>query len=315
MTAPAAAAFGRPGLFGKIPAHGDFVRLGAAAPLPRALVLWLEEGSEAAKRERSPCSRVPARFLFRPAGSTQALVGAMVGSADKVGRSFPLAIFAAVDGPGLASRFAAMPSAAAGFLAAAEALLADAPRLSPAELAAAAERLPAPGDGALSEADRALRERAGRERGREFLARVFGEPLRGQPLYAAHCLRTACRAARGREPAHAGAILDCPVVDDLDRWTWLEIVRRGLAWPTPASFFWTELPRPRLLISVGPAPPRLFGLLWDASRTDAKLWPLTTGQPAAIEAARKALGPGEVRALEGDDRSVLEVISALGGRE
>jgi type VI secretion system protein ImpM len=315
MTAPAAAAFGRPGLFGKIPAHGDFVRLRAAAPLPRELVLWLEEGSEAAKRERSPCDQVPVRFLFRPAGSTQALVGAMSGSVDKVGRSFPLAIFAAVEGSDLASRFPAMPSSAAAFLAASEVLLAGAPRLSPAELATAAERLPAPGDGALLEADRALRERAGRELGRDFLARVFGEPLRGQPLYAAHCLRMACRAARGREPARAGAILECPVAGDLDRWTWLELVRRGLAWPAAPSFFWTELPRPRLLIALGPAPPRLFGMLWDASRADAKLWPLTTGQPAAIEAARRALEPGVVRALEGDDRSVLEVIAALGGRE
>ena len=41
--------FAPAGLYGKIPSHGDFVRLRAADEPARSLVRWLEEGSEAAK--------------------------------------------------------------------------------------------------------------------------------------------------------------------------------------------------------------------------------------------------------------------------
>jgi hypothetical protein len=62
------ATFSQPGLYGKIPAQADFVRLRAADDVARALVLWLEEGSEAAKRAGAPCRSEPIRFVFRPAG-------------------------------------------------------------------------------------------------------------------------------------------------------------------------------------------------------------------------------------------------------
>jgi type VI secretion system protein ImpM len=293
------AAFTAPGLYGKIPAQADFVRVRAADPVARPFVLWLEEGSEAAKRAGGPAGAEPVRFLFRPAGAPSALVGVAAASVDKVGRSFPLAIFSRVEGPELAALFPVVPRAAAGFLEGAAALAAEAARLSGQELAAALERLPLPGAAELDGAAADARVSGAAESARAVLGRLFGDAP-GGPRYALHCFRTACEAVRGREPPRALAVLDCPVRGEVDRWAWLELARRGLAWQATPSFFWWEPPGVRMLLSLGPVPPSVFGTLWRLDAKDARVWPLVTDKPAAIASAERALGPRVLAALDGD---------------
>lgn len=89
------------GLFGKLPAHGDFVR----RALPRGFTdpwdEWLSRGMEAARAalgedwaaawEATP----PWRFRLAPgACGPQAVMGVLVTSADLVGRRFPLTLAA-----------------------------------------------------------------------------------------------------------------------------------------------------------------------------------------------------------------------------
>jgi len=89
------------GLFGKLPAHGDFVR----RCLPRGFVepwdAWLSRGMEAARAalgegwEAAWEAAPPWRFRLAPgACGPQAAMGVLVTSADQVGRRFPLTLAA-----------------------------------------------------------------------------------------------------------------------------------------------------------------------------------------------------------------------------
>lgn len=303
------ASFTAPGLYGKIPAHAEFVRLQAADAVARPFVLWLEEASERAPRSAPPEDAEPVRFLFRPAGAARALAGVIGWSADQVGRSFPLAVFCQLDGADLGTVFPAVPRAASAFLDEATAVTRASATLSRGELSARVEGLPLPGPEDLAAASTELAGRARDERGRAFLVRAFGGGV-DQPAYALHCFRTACEPARGREPARAAAVLDCPVRADLDRWAWLELGRRGLAWPGPPSFFWWAR-RTSLLVSIGPVPASILGVLRDAAAEDARVWPLVTARPAAVASAQRALGARLVEDLGREDLSLGDLLARV----
>jgi len=91
----------RTGLFGKLPAHGDFVR----RVLPRSFIApwdaWLSEGMAAARDrlgdawEEAWEAAPPWRFRLSPgACGPDAAFGVLVTSADTVGRLFPLTLAA-----------------------------------------------------------------------------------------------------------------------------------------------------------------------------------------------------------------------------
>jgi len=305
------ASFTAPGLYGKIPAQADFVRFQAADAVARPFVLWLEEASETVRRSGVQGDAEPVRFLFRPAGASRALAGLIAWSTDKVGRSFPLALFSQLGGSDLGAVFPAVPRVTSAFLDAAAALVREAATLSAAELSAQVEALPLPGPAELAAASTALAERARGERGRDFLSRLFGGDGPERHAYALHCFRSACQPARGREPAGAAAVLDCPVRADLDRWAWLELSRRGLGWSVPPSFFWWAHPESQLLLSLGPVPASTFGVLWDPAAKDARVWPLVTERPAAIASALRALGTPLLEALGREDLSLADLLARV----
>ena len=105
---------------------------------------WLQDAIEPVYRARLRLPAAPVRFPFRPAGGSSAVVGVMIASADRVGRAFPLCLFAVAPAAALAERFPAVPLAYRAFLDAAEALLAEAASLHGPTLAACAAALAVP---------------------------------------------------------------------------------------------------------------------------------------------------------------------------
>lgn len=105
---------------GKIPSHGDFVRLNHGQ-VPEILVLdrWLLEGMERAygARGRSfeeSLRNLPAvQFLMQAGGSPRLLAGVMVPSADKVGRVYPLVVAFSLDAPAPGPGYDRLPVAIA----------------------------------------------------------------------------------------------------------------------------------------------------------------------------------------------------------
>lgn len=79
------------GLFGKLPAHGDFVRRGLAPALAAALDDWLQaELGRFADPAAVIRDLTPARLATTALEPGKLAVGAIVASWDRVGRVFPL---------------------------------------------------------------------------------------------------------------------------------------------------------------------------------------------------------------------------------
>lgn len=122
------------GLFGKLPAHGDFVRRGLPDGFCAAFDGWAAAGVVAAHdalgaRFEAVWDAAPAWRFALPAGACgpDAVAGVMLCSRDAVGRRFPLVV-------------AALPSAAAGWFALAE----GAARADAVDADALAATLPVP---------------------------------------------------------------------------------------------------------------------------------------------------------------------------
>src|SRR4051812_1354247 len=80
------------GLVGKVPAQADFLKIQTAAPSAQALHRWLEDANEGLMRGAHKLPPQPTSFAFAAAESL--LVGVLVPGRDKVGRTFPTALFA-----------------------------------------------------------------------------------------------------------------------------------------------------------------------------------------------------------------------------
>ena len=217
------------GLYGKIPAHGDFVRIRAGEAVELGFDGWLEDAVGALARAGAGLPELPVRFVFRPAGARRSLVGVLGPSADRVGRVFPLAVFCSVDSFTSAA-FPSLPLGCAAFFDSADRLLAQGATASVADLGEGVRALTAPDRRTIEEA-------------RASCARI--------PAGAG-----ACEPLRGRGIARSGSMLDCPAPDDITLVLWLELARAFLAWPEHSpSFIWTAGPAGRLLLSLAPLPP------------------------------------------------------------
>jgi type VI secretion system protein ImpM len=133
----------RTGLFGKLPAHGDFVRRALPRSFIRPWDAWLSAGMEAARARLGEAAWAKAwaqapvwRFRLAPgACGPDAAVGVVATSADMVGRRFPLTLAAVLPA-------AAIPPPEAWFLALEEA--AEAGRAGGMDADALAGALPEP---------------------------------------------------------------------------------------------------------------------------------------------------------------------------
>lgn len=299
------------GLFGKIPAQGDFVRINNSDPAAQGFDPWCQEALAALTRSGGSLPADPVYFLYRTNSASNVLVGAMVPSEDKVGRRFPLSIFALVDAGSLGPRFSGMPVAYSAFLEATTMLLADASTLSLAELGTRLAALPLPGPVEHQQADDICRRTLEGTSGRELLERLFIDLERGQQYYAFSTMVSACMQFRGQEPPRASIVVDCPVAVDVDLFAWLELARRLLQWRTPPAFVWTESEIPRLLLSLGSPPPNVLSFLVNPNSESQRLWPLVTQRPEAIHAAMAGMPPHQRSILDDPGARLEALIAAL----
>ena len=79
------------GLFGKLPAHGDFVRRGLPGALVDSLDAWLQAELGRAEDPAAAITAIrPARLASTAIAPGQLALGALVAGRDRVGRSYPL---------------------------------------------------------------------------------------------------------------------------------------------------------------------------------------------------------------------------------
>jgi type VI secretion system protein ImpM len=309
MRAPAA----RAGLVGKAPCHADFVRINATSPLALQLHRWLADGVEAARAARCGQPSAPVRFLFTAPKEKNVLLGVLAPSRDGVGRDFPLAVFTELPAPAVANRPALLPSAFHPFLSAGVALLRAAASLDLNALTEEVGALPAPGPENLTAAEQQLQKLLADRRGAELLSPLSPPGhMPGSPYYAVHTFLTACAGERHRQQAPANVILECPLPLALGPEAWLELATRLLRWPTaPPALTWSEGEEPRLLLCLGATAPDLFLHLARPGQGGARLWPLHTTRPNAIDHARRSLTEAQRQLIDSPTTSLEELLHAL----
>ena len=307
------------GLFGKIPAQGDFVRLNASTPAALAFDVFLQEALEALRRTGGDLVPEPVRFAFFDAASKTGIYGVFAPSEDAVGRKYPLLAFAGLrDG----SAIPEIPFAGRAFLDAAADLLALGSTLPAAELCARARALEVPiigqgqGQGQAPGADgaRAALRRSLHDTGAAWLWQtLFSESPAESVAYALRTLKAACDAVKGRPPAAAGVVLDCPAPNLQAALFWLALCEARLGWKGAAapSFFWSASGGGRMLVSLGPPPAALLGFLARPDSPSNKLWPLRTAVAAALGAAARDLDPAVQKVAAAQDGSLLDVVTAM----
>jgi|GEM_PF-2077284 len=278
------------GVFGKIPAKGDFVRHNVSGATARAFEQWVQESNDSLRGAGGDLPEHPIRIVFTPPGAEETVVAVAVPSEDKVGRKYPIVFFATTPIAAARERFGAMPVAWAPFLDAAAALGDRAKEMEWEQVRAALAGLPQAGDGEAQRAAQVCDQALSHPLPNEVHERLFGADS-AMHFYAYQTFLTACQDASKGDPSKPVTVLDCPVHVDVDLFVWLELTHKVFGFP-PAhpQAFWIEDPAPRLLVSLGPASLQILQFLSNPDMSHSRLWPLTTERDKAVEAARDALG-------------------------
>jgi type VI secretion system protein ImpM len=326
------------GVFGKIPAQGDFVRLNASTPAALAFDAFLQESLDGLRRTGGDLVPEPVRFAFFDASGGTGVCGVFAPSRDSVGRSYPLSVFAPLAS---ARDVAALPIVTRQFMEAAGELLAEAESLGAPAIASRVRDLPGLSeDGAGGETLRRLLDGTG-------AAWLWQTMFPDEPLpsaaYAVHTAKLACDSAGARASAGTGVILDCPTPNEPAALFWLATVEAllgggggvggganggggGASAGPPAvaaagwngavpavapSFFWSASHGGRMLIALGRPPSSLLTYLTRPEASSTRLWPLATQIPAARQSALRDIAPDLRQALASPDSSLLDVVEAL----
>jgi type VI secretion system ImpM family protein len=296
------------GLYGKIPAERDFVRINAGELQQAGLDQWFAQGIEALHVERLHLPDEPVHFvLVAPTGDV--FVGGFRPGEDAVGRNFPLVIAVRLEARALLDALPLFPSVFGPFYDAATTVAEAARTLSTQDLAAQVDWL-----------KQTLEQSAPSLPLDELLAgssffelRVAIGGLQEGGAYALSTLATACEQSVSKPPESAKQTItvDCPTPTDGMRSFWLELIRRriGRGAMTP-SVMWTST---RMLISLGPAPAQMLAYLANPEHKSQRYWPLRTSNVAANEKAVQALPPALSQLMASGQASLAGVLATFVG--
>ena len=225
------------GLYGKIPAERDFVRINAGDFQHAGLDQWFAQGIECLHSERIRLPDEAVHFvLVAPNGET--FVGGFRPGEDAVGRNFPLVISVRLEARRLLDALPLFSSVFGPFFEAATTVAEAARGLSTQDLAAQVDWL-----------KQTLEQSAPSLPLDELLAgssffelRVAIGGMNEGGAYALSTLATACEQAAAKPPESAKqtTTLECPTPTDGMRAFWLELIRRRLGPGASApSLMWT----------------------------------------------------------------------------
>ena len=297
------------GLYGKIPAERDFVRINAGDFQQAALDQWFQEGVECLHTDRTRLPNEPTHFLLISPGG-DAFVGGFMPGEDAVGRQFPLVISVRLEARKLVEALSLLPSIFGPFYEAATTVAEAARGLSARDLAAQVDWLKE----TLKQSAPALPLNELLAGSSFFELRVAIGGLNEGGGYAFSTLATACEQASSKPPESAKQtlVLECPTPTDGMRAFWLELISRRLRPGTATpSVIWTPS---RLLVALGPAPAQMLAFLANPEHKSQRFWPLRTSSALANEKAVQSLSPAQSHLLGSGQASLADVLATFGGR-
>jgi type VI secretion system protein ImpM len=313
------------GLFGKIPARGDFVRYNLDAT-GRTLASWIEAATETCHLHDRGLPTETLHALFRSADSPALVAATLTPSVDSVGRRFPLTVFCEVD-PSGAWDFPAHFVASRQFHWQAADLAVGAGESSMQQL-----------EDGLGQLAVTTREKtaAAAERVRGILAHatqqshiqpLFGDIGDRRHHYAFRTLAIACQQSHSARLDKPGITLGCPCRSEAHQIAWLELIRRLCGTlPHPPGIVWTMAPErtsygsmtidaaqqpARLHVSFGSIPAMTFSFLSNKPVESSGLWPLWSDNRTAIEAATAALSEEQRLALDNEAATLEQILNSF----
>jgi type VI secretion system protein ImpM len=270
------------GMYGKHPMADDFLRLNASSAEVRGLDEWLSGALPAAGRLVPDWENTYASFptvCFVCGGTSKSstyLVGALAPSTDRIGRQYPLILFAEVDEASLVNGYPAVPYAR--FLEEAEALLTRRGRLSRDSLLQAACALAPPDGSSLQSATGRHQQFLEGTSGADALAAMFAHLGDGvdQARHALGILREACRSISPKQPL-PGFGVRCPIGERTGSERrqhaalWLAVLQRLLPVRLVPNVLWSGNV---LLAYFGRLPAKALTALWHTGWQDDTLYDL-----------------------------------------
>jgi type VI secretion system protein ImpM len=244
------------GILGKIPAHGDFVRVNASGIAGEALFDWLQVCLDRLHRDGLDLGASPSTFVFPVESAREILLGVLAGSRDKVGRQFPFAVFQSVPVELGAGKIAALLHASATRLDLMQSIVEERNELSPGALSDRVAPLCEPATLDLDGAVATLRSRPVGSLSEPSFMGLSPEQTRN----AFATLVDACRPFVGRKPpAKNPTVLECPIGGPESLGFWIELAEQVLSWPHAApGVLIPNMHGPRFLLTLGPLPASSF---------------------------------------------------------
>jgi len=271
---------------------------------------WLVKSIETMHASSATLPPVMLRYVFSAPDASGVVVGVLSPSRDQVGRNFPVTVFCTLPRSAATGAIVAgLPLAFGPFLAAAEDLIREVPALDASEVLARLDQLPHTATETVHGAAQRVAEVLRTSDAREHLLRTLGDADGSASAYAYYTFGAAMKATSSSN----ALVLDCPIVNDVDLMAWLTLATalgRGTEVP---SFFWTEEPEPRLLLSLGNASTQVLTFVADPSHQSARLWPLTTTRSDVAERVRGSM-VGQLPSLEQAGTSIADMITAVARR-
>ncbi len=296
------------GLFGKIPAQGDFVSMGLASSTGRAFDRWSQMANDQVAEAGRELPAGPLGFCFRDETGASLLVGVMVGSRDKVGRRFPLSLFCELKIEG-GLHVAGVPGVFAPAIAELGRLAIAAESSTLQQLQEGLAELPVPETATLRERLDAELARLRDTPLRTVLRRIYGND--GPRAHGTEVLLRACDQSV-RDGARRAITIDVKATSDVELLFWIACAESRLAGRGgPPSAFW-DVPAQRALITPGIPDSSTLNFLCSKTVHSARLWGTATATADAEARARDRLDPKLVELLVGPDRNAAsELVSAL----
>ncbi|MCH9685824.1 MAG: type VI secretion system-associated protein TagF [Deltaproteobacteria bacterium] len=293
------------GMFGKIPSFGDFVRVHNGSPVQRGFERWLEDSNDVLAECRQQLSTQPLGFVVRDEDTASMLVGIIVGSHDRVGRTFPLGLFYQVQERDLC--VCGLPLAMTSELHRLAVVARRAQTRSHADVDQLVRSVPPPAEPDLAARSHAELHRLRIVKAATLFRRVYGE---GNAPHFGHAVMLRACAPTGRRSASLPLVLEGRVHTDVELMFALANVQVMSEGRQPGVALWAVRSH-RVLMALGRPDPRLLGLMLDEQRP-ARLWPMSTDRVDVAERARDQLDARQCALLDDvGSRSAKDFLDAM----
>ncbi len=269
------------GVFGKIPSYPEFVRIGSVGPTDKAFERWLQMANDQLARADVKLSSTPLGFAFRDEKAESLLIGVVVGSRDKVGRNFPLAVYCEY-GVVNSTVLSLLAEAFRPALTQLSMLALTALETDREALKSASERVEVPRGKTIKEGREATAEALTTIRAEQVLARMFVD--KNDRAYGINVIQRAC-AQSVRDGPTRPTCIDATVTSDVELCFAFAAAESQLPENMgPVSAFW-DVSSQRVIVVPGLPDSKLLVSMAAPHTQNQKIWRTETSSEASRKRA------------------------------